>query len=108
MVHFDEHANLAARKTSEEPDLPERMGAINQLAEREFSGSEEDGSIPRWTEPRGIYMSINREQGIVDPQRRPAQWRRRLDHSAQRRRALETTIEPGLDHPKIQSACVVK
>jgi hypothetical protein len=53
-------------------------------------------------------MPINREQGIIDPQRRTTQRRRRLDDSAQRRRAIKTTIEPALDHRKIQSAFVVK
>ena len=53
-------------------------------------------------------MSIDRELGIVDPQRRTTQQRRRLDDAAQRWRAIETAIEPVLHHLDIQSAFVVK
>src|ERR1700693_4489345 len=104
MVALEEQAETTAFEAGQEPQLPERVGVIEERSEEELCGCQQRRFIARWGNRDRVDVILDREILIVDPYRAAAKGRRSPHDPAQLRNPDQSLIEAALDHLKIQAA----
>jgi hypothetical protein len=92
VVQFQQHADTAIAYPRQEPQLPQRAPAVQQLSVQSSGGVQELQICPRRIDGRLEHVMPDVEPTIVDPQRLPAQQTRDVQTSAQVRDTRQTAI----------------